>query len=203
MKSDVKESFRWSLFIFVVTFILSIIITVISTIILAGVSWGVGMIVVLFIIVIGIIFDMVGLAAAVAEEKPFHSMASERLSGAKEAIRIVRNADKFSNFCNDVIGDMSSIISGTTAAIVVIELVANLGQDENSYVYTIISVLFTAIVAAMTVGGKALGKTAAIKYSTKIMLIVGKFFSFMEKKFNISIFKNKKNKGKVGEKNGY
>lgn len=203
MKNDIKDSFRWSFFISVITFILSILITVISTIILAGVSWGIGMIVVFIIVIIGIVFDMIGLAAAVAEEKPFHSMASEKLSGAKEAIRIVRNADKFSNFCNDVIGDISSIISGTTTAVVVLELVSYFGDSENSYLYTIISVLFTSIVAAMTVGGKGLGKTIALLYSTKIMLFVGKFFAFLEKNFKISFFNNKKTKGKVGEKNGF
>ena len=187
---------RWSLFIAVVTLIIAAVITVISTSILAGVSWAIGMIVVFFIIIFGVFFDIVGLAAAVAKEKPFHSMASEKLSGAKEAIRIVRNADRFSNFCNDVIGDTSGIISGVASATVVLALIKDVGNSDDQYLYYIISVLFTSVVASLTVGGKALGKSIAIGYSTEITLIVGKFFSFLEKNFNITIFK--KNKGKVG-----
>lgn len=200
MKKSIKDSLKWSFFISLITLILSIIITVISTIILAGVSWGVGMIVVFIIVIIGIVFDMVGIAAAIAEEKPFHSMASEKLSGAKQAIRIVRNADKFSNFCNDVIGDISGIISGTTTAVVVIELVSYFGENDSSYLYKVISILFTSVVAAVTVGGKGLGKTIALLYSTKIILFVGKFFALLEKNFKITLLNNiKKSKGKVGE----
>ncbi|OEF95524.1 hypothetical protein BHF71_04860 [Vulcanibacillus modesticaldus] len=203
MKLGLNDSLKWSLFISVVTLILSIIFTVVSTSILAGVSWAIGMIVVFIIIIIGVFFDMLGLAAASANEKPFHSMASERLNGAKQAIKIVRNADKFSNFCNDVIGDISGIVSGTATAIVVIQLVYSFGETENSNLYTILSVLFTSIVAALTVGGKAVGKTIAINNSTKIILYVGKFFSFLEKNFNMTIYNgNKKMKRKAGGKNG-
>ncbi len=198
MTNNFKNSVKWSLFIATVTLIIAFIITIISTTILAGVSWAIGMVVVFFIIIFGVFFDIIGLAAAVAEEKPFHSMASEKLNGAKEAIRIVRNADRFSNFCNDVIGDTSGIISGVASATVVLELVRNFSNSDDQYYYYIISVLFTSIVAALTVGGKALGKNIAIRYSTEITLIVGKLFLFTEKNFKISIFK--KTKGKVGEK---
>lgn len=201
MSSALKKSLRWSFIISSVTLVLAIIITVISTSILAGVSWAMGMVVVFFIIIFGVFFDIIGLAAAVAKEKPFHSMASEKLNGAKEAIRIVRNADRFSNFCNDVIGDTCGIISGVASATVVIELVATFGHSSDQYFHYIISVFFTSIVAALTVGGKALGKFLAINYSTEITLITGKFFFFTEKNFKISVFK-KKMKGKVGEKNG-
>lgn len=202
MGSALKNSLRWSLIISSVTLVLAIIITIISTSILAGVSWALGMVVVFFIIIFGVFFDIVGLAAAVAKEKPFHSMASEKLNGAKEAIRIVRNADRFSNFCNDVIGDTCGIISGVASATVVLELVVTFGNgSSDQYFQYIISIIFTSVVAALTVGGKALGKFLAINYSTEITLMTGKFFFFIEKNFHISIFK-KKIKGKVGEKNG-
>ena len=45
---------------------------------------------------------------------------------ARQAIYIVRNADRVSNFCNDVIGDISGIISGTAVAFVVLKLLQSL-----------------------------------------------------------------------------
>lgn len=202
MKPYLKDSIRWSLIISIVTLLLSTGFMVISTIVLAGVGWAIGMLVVFIIVIIGVFFDMVGLAAAAAEEKPYHSMAAEKLDGAKQAIQIVRNADKFSNFCNDVIGDISGIVSGTASAAVVLQLIYTFGETDQSLLYTVVSILFTGIVAALTVGGKAIGKSLAITYSTKIILKVGQIFYFVEKNFNITIFNNKKIKHKVRGKNG-
>jgi len=197
MTQSFKQSIKWSLFISTVTLVLSAILTIASTAILAGVGWAVGMLVVFFIIIIGIFFDMLGLAAAAAVETPYHSMAAEKIDGAKQAIKIVRNADKFSNFCNDVIGDISGIVSGTASAVVVLQLVYTFGGTEQSLLFTVISVMFTAVVAALTVGGKALGKTFAINNSTMIVLKIGRFFSFLERNLNIVIFNGtKKKKGK-------
>lgn len=202
MKYSFKNSFKWSLFISSITLLLSATFTVIATLILAGVGWAIGIVVIFAFILTGVFFDMLGLAAAAGNEKPYHSMAAEKLNGAKQAIKIVRNADKFSNFCNDVIGDISGIISGTATAVVVLQLVQDFGHSENSLQYRILSVVFTATVAALTVGGKAMGKSFAISYSTEIIFQVGKFFSFLEKNFNITIYNNgkKKLKKKAGGK---
>lgn len=181
MKFSFKDSIKWSLLISLVTLLLSATFTIVSTIVLAGVGWGIGMVVVLIIVIIGVFFDMLGLAAASAQEKPYHSMAAEKLHGAKQAIKIVRNADKFSNFCNDVIGDISGIVSGTASAAVVLQLVYTFGETEQSMLFKALSVLFTATVAALTVGGKALGKAFAIQNSIRIVLKVGQFFIYSKK----------------------
>ena len=193
MKDSYRQSLRWSLFISFVTLILSSGFTIASTAILAGLSWAVGMLVVFIIVIIGVFFDMLGLAAAAGDEKPYHAMAAERINGAKHAIQIVRNADKFSNFCNDVIGDIAGIVSGTATASVVLSLVYEFGYGKGSFIYTFLAVLFTAIVAAMTVGGKAIGKTVAINNSMNIILKVGKVFYFLETNFHITIFSGIKN----------
>ena len=197
-----KDSLKWSSFIALVTLLLSAGFTIVSTVILAGVGWGLGMLLVIMFVLIGIFFDILGLAAASADEKPYHSLASEKVDGSKQAIYIVRNADKFSNFCNDVIGDISGIVSGTASAGVVLHLIYAFNQTEESFTFKIISVLFTAIVAALTVGGKAVGKTFAIHNAILIILKVGRFFSFLERHFHITIFNgNKKPKRKVRKKN--
>ncbi len=126
---------------------------------------------------------MMGIAAAAATEQPFHAMAAEKVTGAKESIVIVRNADRFASFCNDVIGDIAGIVSGTAAALVVTQLVDvfNTGRPT-------LSIVLTSIVAALTVGGKAFGKTLAMTKSTQIILFAGKLAFFVENKLNIRIF---------------
>jgi len=194
---------KWSIFISVVTFSLAILFTIVSTAVLEGVNWGIGMLIVFLLVLNGIVFDVLGLAAASANEVPFHGMASEKVKGSKQSIYIVRNADRFSNICNDVIGDISSVISGAASAAVVLKLVGSF-DEGNILLRSIVSILFTASVSAMTVGGKALGKSFAIHYSTSIILVVGKFFYFLEHRLHIRFFKpkrkNKTNNGKRGNK---
>ncbi|MDQ0256246.1 CBS domain containing-hemolysin-like protein [Evansella vedderi] len=200
MKESLKKSFQWSLIVAVITLVLAALFAIVSTSILSGVSWGIGMFIVLLIVLIGVLFDTIGVAATAANEKPFHAMAAERLYGAKQAVQITRNADRFANFCNDVIGDIAGVISGTASAYVVIRLSMQLGYEEGSSVQFIISVLFTSIVAALTVGGKSVGKTLAIQYSTQIIFQVGRLFYFLEVKLKINIFNGNKRKKKEKKK---
>jgi len=200
MKYSFKSSAKWSVFIFVVTYILSCVFTVVSTTMLEGVGWGVGVLIVFMFVLIGVVFDMMGLAAASAQERPFHAMASEKVKGAKQSIYIVRNADRFSNFCNDVVGDVAGVISGAASALVVLKLFGSAAGD--SFQYTLFSVLFTGLVSAVTVGGKALGKSFAIHYATEIVLTIGKLFYLLEVYFRIRLFNGRKAKsnGKRGHK---
>src|SRR5699024_3051700 len=115
------KSIKFSFSIAVITFVLAAIFSVVSSSILSGVMSSVGLLIVFIIVLTGVFFDMLGIAATAADEVPFHAMASEKVSGSKQAILIVRNADRFASFCNDVIGDISGIISGTATAIVVIQ----------------------------------------------------------------------------------
>ncbi len=200
MKFSLKHSIKWSIFISIVTFILACVFTVTSTTVLEGFSWGIGMLIVFLLICNGIFFDILGLSAAAASEIPFHAMASEKVKGSKQAIYIVRNADRFSNFCNDVIGDISGVISGSASALVVINLMSSF--QDNEVLRTVVSIVFTAIVSAMTVGGKAMGKSFAIHYSTDIVLLIGRLFYMLEHRFGLRIFakKPKSQNGKRGNK---
>jgi CBS domain containing-hemolysin-like protein len=185
-----------------VTFVIACILTVASSSLLDGVSSGIGMLIVIFLIFIGVLFDVLGLAAASANEAPFHGMASEKINGSKQAIQIVRNADRFSNICNDVIGDITSVISGAAITVVVIKLLYSFG-DGDDLLRTAVTVMFTASVSALTVGGKAMGKSFAIHFSTPIVLFIGKFFYQLEVRFRIRIFntkrKSKSSNGKRGK----
>ncbi|WP_280768806.1 hypothetical protein [Salipaludibacillus daqingensis] len=200
MKNSLKKSLNWSLIVAVITLVLAAIFSIVSTAVLSGVSWGIGMMIVFFIVLTGVISDTIGVAATAANEKPFHAMAAEKIPGAKQSVMITRNADRFSNFTNDVIGDIAGVISGTASAYVVIQLGLQMGYEEGSNVQFAISVLFTSVVAALTVGGKSVGKTVAIQFSTEIIDHVGRLFYFLEVKLKITIFKDNKRK-KKGNKN--
>ncbi|MFU0791513.1 hypothetical protein JNUCC74_10070 [Cerasibacillus sp. JNUCC 74] len=192
MKPQVKRSIKFSLTIAVITFVLAAIFSVVSSSIMSEVVWSIGLIIVFVIVLIGVAFDMLGIASTAADEAPFHAMAAEKVTGAKEAVIIIRNADRFASFCNDVIGDISGIVSGTASAIVVLQIANLLGHGEGSTLQITISVLLTSIVAAITVGGKALGKYFAINSSTKIIFFAGKVISLIENRLKIKVLpKNK------------
>ncbi|RSL34567.1 hypothetical protein D7Z54_05350 [Salibacterium salarium] len=194
MKNIWKESIRWSIFIAVITLVLAAIFSIISTAFLSGVSWAVGMVVVFVIVLIGVSFDMIGVAATAASEKPFHAMAAKKITGSFQAMLITRNADKVANFCADVIGDIAGVVSGTAASAVVLQLTFSAGSSDGSTLQFVLNVIFTAVVAALTVGGKALGKALAINHSTTIIFQVGRFLYVLEKKLKITFFKKKQNK---------
>ncbi|MBP1969704.1 CBS domain containing-hemolysin-like protein [Virgibacillus natechei] len=194
MDKKIKKTLRFSLTIAVITFVLAAIFSIISSSILNGVIWSIGLTVVLIIVLIGIVFDMVGIAATAANETPFHAMAAEKVNGAKEAVAITRNADRFASFCNDVIGDISGIISGTATAIVVLQIANLLGGGEGSTIQIVLSVVLTSLVAAITVGGKAVGKTIAINSSTSIIFFSGKVIAFLQNKFKIRVLPDENKK---------
>ncbi|WP_163537735.1 hypothetical protein [Gracilibacillus sp. YIM 98692] len=189
-KSQLKRSIKFSISIAVITFVLAAIFSVVSSSVLSGIMSIIGLLIVFVIVFTGVFFDMLGIAAAAADEVPFHAMAAEKVSGSKQAILIVRNADRFATFCNDVIGDISGIISGTASAIVVLQISNNFGYADGTSFHLTISVVLTSLVAALTVGGKALGKFFAINASTNIIFLVGKIIAFIEEKFKIKVLSN-------------
>jgi CBS domain containing-hemolysin-like protein len=189
---------KWSIFISAATFFLACVFSVVSNVVLENADWSIGLAVVFILILIGVLFDMVGIASAAARETPLHAMAAKKVTGSKQAIRIVRNADRFSNFCNDVIGDISGVISGVASAIVVIKMVGAI--EGYPWLEIAVSVVFTGIVSAMTVGFKALGKSVAIEYATDLVLFMGKLFYFLETRFGIRIFAGGRKKSQTGRR---
>lgn len=194
MKLLFQKSIKWSSSIAVITLVLAAIFSVVSTFLLNGLTWAIGMLVVLFIVLTGVVFDIIGVAATAVDAKPFHAMAAKRVHGSKQAIFITRNADRMANFCNDVVGDISGIVSGTAVGAVVLELTIQTGYGESSLFHYVVGVLFTSVIAALTVGGKAFGKTFAIRYSTEIIFRVGYLFYFIEERLKIKFTYTKRKK---------
>ncbi len=123
----------------------------------------------LAIVLIGVIFDAIGLAVTSADEKPFHSMAARKVPGGLEAIKILRNAERVSSICNDVVGDICGVVSGSASAAIALRILQNFEFSAPQ----MISLLMSALVAGLTVVGKAVGKTIALHSCTEIVAAVG------------------------------
>ncbi len=172
-----RKNNHWVYIIFLITFILSIVFGILSNTVINNLNIYIAIVVVLFIIAIGILFDIIGVAIASSNISPFTAKASRKHRGAKEAIFLLKNADKVANICNDVVGDVSGIISGAAGAVIAIKLSSIYNLD-----ITLISLLVGAIIASITVFGKALGKTFAIINNTNIIYRVGRIIHFTMKK---------------------
>ena len=122
------------------------------------------------IILIGIVFDIIGVAVTSADEKPFHSMAARKVPGALESLRLLRKAERVSSICNDVIGDICGVVSGAASATIAAQV---LQKGDFSWPQ-IVTLLMSSVVAGLTVGGKAIGKSVAIHSCTKIVYGVGR-----------------------------
>ncbi|HEY8343655.1 MAG TPA: hypothetical protein VIL66_00480 [Bacillota bacterium] len=177
------------------TFFLSITISALFRLTRATTALGVSLFVLLIVILVGIIFDLIGTAVTAAQEKPFHAMASDRVPGARKAIELVRNADRVASFCNDLIGDICGTVSGSISAALLIDLVTryNLYRMEE-----IISLITVGLVAALTVGGKAFGKSLAIHRANTIVWTVARL---LERSGNLFGRGNNKKRSGLPKKN--
>lgn len=185
-KQERSKTIRWVVTIFFVTIFISGTISMISDEIMAASGMAVAFLILLAIVLIGIVFDIIGVSVTSADEKPFHSMAARKVPGAAEAIRLLRNAERVSSICCDVIGDICGVVSGSASATIAAQILTNF---EFSWP-RIVSLLMSALVAGMTVGGKAIGKTFAMNSSTKIVHGVGKAVYFLRNLFRFSKKKN-------------
>lgn len=165
---------NWTLKVFFLTFILAIIFSLIANY-LGNFNNIVLSICIIIIILIGIIFDIIGTAVLSCNTKVLHSKASQKLKGAKEAIKLAKNASSVSSFCNDVIGDICGIVSGSLITV----LVVNLFTNGNLSLW---NVLFSSVLSSLTVGGKALGKKVAVIKSNDIIYNVGKIIRIFSHK---------------------
>ena len=165
---------RWIITIFVITVCISTVMSLISTNLLANATLGVSFVILICIIAIGIVFDIIGVAVTSADEKPFHSMASRKVPEAGEALKLIRNAGRVSSFCNDVIGDICGVISGSAAAVISARVL--LLSKSGSEIF--ITLLLSAVVSGMTVGGKACGKSLAMNSSTAVVRTAAKVLCF-------------------------
>ena len=155
-KSDKKggqsSQYRWVATAFCLAVTLSAALSLASESVLGTAGLVVALFILLAFILLGILFDIIGVAVTAADPKPFHSMAAHKVKGAKESLKLIKNASTVSSVCNDVVGDICGIVSGTTATVLVVHL-----QKIVDLPVLALSVGVTALISGFTIGGKALG----------------------------------------------
>ena len=165
-----SRTIRWVVTVFLVTLAVSGMISLISDEVMASSGLLAAFAILLAIVFLGIIFDIIGMAVATASEKPFHSMAARKVPGAQEAIRLLRNAERVSSICNDVVGDICGVVSGSASATIAALILTHV----DTLWPRAVSLGMSALVAGLTVGGKAIGKTIAVNSCTQIVHLVGR-----------------------------
>lgn len=177
VKNKKLVDYKWIITVTLLAFFISLIFSLFSEITIPNANSIVAFIIILLFIGIGILFDMIGIAITVADIKTFNSMATKRVKGASLAVKLIQNNEKASSFCNDVIGDICGIISGS-AGVALANIIANAFQLN----LFIISLFITAMIAALTIGGKAIGKATAINKSTPILFKFSKVIACFYRK---------------------
>lgn len=178
MKKSKKEKkdgseLRWFVTIFILAFVLSIVFSFISTIAIGKLPLLPAILVLILVIFIGIAFDIVGVAVTVGKESDFNAMAAKKIPGAKTSLNMIKNSARVSNVCADVIGDVAGVLSGAISALIATKMYPSIGFD--------VQFIISAMVASMTIGGKAIGKGIAQRNSTKIVGFSGKILKIFNK----------------------
>ena len=173
-KDKEHSKYKWFIQVFISTFILSICFSYISTNGVSKLNLPLSLLILALVILVGIIFDIIGVAVTVANENEFHAKATKKAKGAKTSIKLIKNAAKIANICADVIGDICGVLSGAISAMISAKILEKTGAN--------LQFIISALVASLTVGGKALGKEVANKNSTQIVHWVGIVLNKIDKK---------------------
>lgn len=169
-KDPRRRAVSWVIFVFLLSFVLSLLMSWSSSTALSTVGITLATLTVLILVTIGILFDILGVAVTSADKPPLVAMTTRRVPGARQALWMVQNADRMASICNDVVGDICGIVSGATGAVIVARLQKGLNLES-----VLISVGVTALISGLTIGGKALSKTFAMKQSTRVVYWAGRF----------------------------
>lgn len=175
-RKKININWNWIVKISLLSFLISLVFSGLSEGIIANVNLPLSIVILLVFIAIGILFDMIGVSVTSSDEAPFHSMSARKIKGAKTAVKLKKNADKVSSFCNDVIGDICGIISGTVGATIALSI-----SNTTNIPIFICSLITTAMVASLTIGGKATFKSVAINQSNEILFNFAKIIETFKK----------------------
>lgn len=172
------KSRHWLWQITLLSLLLSAVFGLISELMLAHTSLCLALILIVLLVGVGVFFDIIGMAVTAGNIKSLLEQKSRGTKGVDIGISLVKNADKVSSICTDVIGDICSILSG--AGGVAISVI--LGTQIPGINPFILSIIVSAVIAAINVLIKAIGKSYAISNSDKIVLKISQILSVIIKK---------------------
>lgn len=172
-----KGRTRWIVTAFLLSFAITAILSAASDKVVDALPIAAAAVVLIIVISLGVVFDIIGLAVATADIKPFNSMASRRLKTGQKAVWLINNTEKVSSFCNDIVGDIAGVVSGATGAGIAIKVFSTADAD----IAFLLTLCLTSLIAAFTVGFKAIGKSIAIKHNYNIVLFTAKLMCGFKK----------------------
>lgn len=167
-KKKPKTDYKWMVLAFFLSFSISVILAFLSTM-LDQLGLFFAFLILLVVMALGILFDFIGLAVTSSDIGSFHSMAARGNRVGQKGVWLIKNANKVSSFCSDVVGDISGVLSGAIGAAISIKLFA---EDTPWGFWG--DLLLTGAISAFIVGGKALFKGLALEYSQQVVSAVSK-----------------------------
>ena len=185
-----RNNLRWAFKTFILSISLSILFSMISQSLFPSLSIIPSILIIVFFIVVSTVFDMIGVAVTSMDISKLEKHSSK--AGYKTALKLCQNTEKISSFCGDVVGDICGILSGAGG----VSLVVNL-HIHNANVYYIVTCLVSALIAGLTIFGKAIMKGYAVENCEKVVMTTGKMLetsplSYFKKRKKAKDKKNKK-----------
>lgn len=168
----------WPLKVTVITLALSAFFSFSTEIISNKSNLIVALLICILLILISIIFDGIGVSVTNCDIGPLTAMAARKVPGSRRALRMVQNSEKVSSICCDVIGDICGVVSGACSAVIVIKMIEFSGSDSHKL---LLSIITSAVIAALTVGGKAIEKTVAIKNSKEMVMLTSRILGIFSR----------------------
>lgn len=178
-KPKKQSAWVWPVKVLVIALVLSFSFSVISELTLSNANIVLAVIVILVFIGIAVLTDMIGLAVTTSNLETFTAMASRKVKGSKQAIALVKNADRVSSICSDVLGDVCGILSGSAGASILAKVVM---ESAGDFTVVLISSVVSAVIAGLTIFGKAALKRYAISHADGITLTLAKFLNIFTRR---------------------
>lgn len=177
-KKRIPGWLSWGLSVLFLSFGLTVLFSFLTEISIKGSPVYICVIVLIVLLFLNIGCDMIANAIITCQPDAFHAIASNKIKGAKRAVTLCKNATKLGSVFADVIGDICGIVSGAAGAVLVVYIAAI--ADGNIW-EIVSSILVSAVIGALTVGGKAIFKHFAMKYNKQIVFSFAKFTTFFKK----------------------
>lgn len=176
-KRLMPEWLAWGLTVLFLSFTLTILFSFLTEISIKHSPVYICIVVLIVLLALNIGCDMLATAILTCNQEVFHAMASNKIRGSKRAVTFCKHAPRLGSVFADIIGDICGIVSGAAGAVLVVYIAANGGDT----IELIASIGVNAVIAALTVGGKAFFKYSAKKYNKQIVLCFAKFTILFKK----------------------
>lgn len=175
-KKRIPVWLAWGLEVLLLSFALTVLFSFLTEISVKNSPAYICVIVLIVLLIVNISCDVLANAIISCNPEAFHAMAAKKIKGAKRSVFFCRNATKLSSIFADVIGDICGIVSGAAGTALIVHFAMT-----GSVYEIVVSIGVSAVIGALTVGGKAIFKHFAIKYNKRIVFGFAKFTTFFKK----------------------